>query len=195
MDRFGSESQPQGGEGPRLADASRGGTSIREAVGAAGERIQEIIDAAERLADDVRREAETEAQRYLAERRREADRLIAERTQRLEAALAALRERFARIDAEGQRIIAELERVIGPAGEAGEGGEEPGGAGVADDQPRDPPPASHPAAGALREAALIRATQMAVGGSSRAEIDAAFRRELGLADPGPLLDEVFRDQP
>ena len=210
VDGIGSEPQPPGaGEGPRLAAAGPRRSRLHEAVGAATERIQEIIDAAERAAEEIRRDAEAEAERYLAERRREADRLTARQAERLAAAAANVREQFARIGAEGAAIVAELEKLSGSPGqdpgatpeaaaaepEAGDG-----------ERPADPAPAAGPSqqgdagragadppAGGLREAALIRATQMVVGGSSRSEVDAALRAELGLANPGPLLDELFAD--
>ena len=40
-------------------------------------------------------------------------------------------------------------------------------------------------------AARLVAIEMAVGGSSRAEVEQHLRDELGVSDPEPLLDDVF----
>lgn len=58
-----------------------------------------------------------------------------------------------------------------PAG--GRGTAAPGGSGDASDQ------------------ALLRATQMAVAGSDRAEIERVLRDELGIAEPGPVVTRVL----
>jgi hypothetical protein len=42
---------------------------------------------------------------------------------------------------------------------------------------------------------LLRAAQMAVAGSSREEIERALRAELGIGDPGPIVDELLGAQP
>ncbi len=42
-----------------------------------------------------------------------------------------------------------------------------------------------------REAALLRAAQMAVGGSSRDEIERALETELAISDPTPIVDELL----
>jgi hypothetical protein len=44
---------------------------------------------------------------------------------------------------------------------------------------------------AVPSAARLVAIEMAVGGSSRAEVDEHLRTRLGVADPDPLLDDVF----
>ena len=41
------------------------------------------------------------------------------------------------------------------------------------------------------DAALLRATQLAVGGSGRSEIEAALRREFGVAEPAEILDRIL----
>ena len=43
----------------------------------------------------------------------------------------------------------------------------------------------------MPSAARLVAIEMAVGGSSRAEVDQHLRERLGVADPEPLLDDVF----
>jgi ketosteroid isomerase-like protein len=51
-----------------------------------------------------------------------------------------------------------------------------------------------PAAGG-RTSARLAAVDMASEGSSRAEVEAFLRDELGVEDPGAILDEVFAPQP
>ena len=51
-----------------------------------------------------------------------------------------------------------------------------------DEQPAEPP---------VPSAARLVAIEMAVGGSSRAEVEEHLRAELGVAEPQPLLDDVF----
>ena len=51
-----------------------------------------------------------------------------------------------------------------------------------------PAPGSSAGAG---DRALLRATQMAVAGSDRTEIERVLRDELGIADPGPLVARVL----
>jgi hypothetical protein len=43
----------------------------------------------------------------------------------------------------------------------------------------------------MPSAARLVAIEMAVGGSSRAEVEQHLRAELQVADPEPLLDDVF----
>jgi len=45
--------------------------------------------------------------------------------------------------------------------------------------------------GEVPSAARLVAIEMAVGGSSRAEVEQHLRERLGVADPEPLLDDVF----
>jgi hypothetical protein len=51
--------------------------------------------------------------------------------------------------------------------------------------------AANPASGSGSEEPLLRATQMAVAGSERAEIEDALRREFGIADPGSIADQIL----
>jgi cell division septum initiation protein DivIVA len=168
------------GAGPRSGPAAFGSSRsrVRESVAHATQRIQEIIDAAERVAEEIQRDAEAEADRYLAERRRQANRLTAEQAEQLEHTLAGLRDHLSRIEAEGAALLAQLERAV-----ARLRAPDPG-AGEEREVRRS---------GDLREAALIRATQMAVSGSERSEIEAVLREELGVDEPASLVDQVLRD--
>jgi len=211
MERGPGESRTAGGGAGREEGApGTSGSRLREAVAAATDRVQEIVDAAERVAHDVRREAEAEAERYLAERRREADRLAAGQRELLEQVATTLRERLASLEAQGAALVAEVERALerlGAGDAAPSEGRPPasplspvpeprGSQPVAEVAPPAGEPAStagvrDPGAGELRERALIRATQMAVSGSGREEIESALRTELGVAEPAPIVDEIL----
>jgi vacuolar-type H+-ATPase subunit H len=67
-----------------------------------------------------------------------------------------------------------------PSPESGRRGPDPSDSGVGGEgAPRDP-----------AKAARLLATQMAVAGSSREEIESRLRDELGIDDPGSILDAV-----
>lgn len=128
---------------------------------AAAERLAAIVDAAEEAATKVIDDAEKEAQRHLDDARARADRLVAER----------LRELADRLDP--------------PA--------------AAPREPHLKPVESPPAQGAGRaagprgssSAARLLATQMAVSGSSREEIEARLRSGFDIEDTGEILDAIL----
>jgi hypothetical protein len=55
-------------------------------------------------------------------------------------------------------------------------------------------PAHHAATSAFEEA-MLRATQMAVAGSSREEIETVLRNEYRMRAPGPIVDEILGPDP
>ncbi len=129
------------------------------------ERLAAIVDAAERTALSVIDDAEKEAKLYLEEARARADRMVAER----------LREEADRIESQGS-----------DAGEA----------------PRlravDPPPAPERTVGASpaganggSAAARLLATQMAVSGSSRGEIETRLQDGFEIEDTSEILDAIL----
>jgi hypothetical protein len=56
---------------------------------------------------------------------------------------------------------------------------------------REPAPAPVPAGAEVPSAARLVAIEMAVGGSSRAEVERELRARHGIDDPAELLDDVF----
>lgn len=58
-------------------------------------------------------------------------------------------------------------------------------------EPAPPAPEAGSADSGSEEAALLRATQMAVAGSERSEIATTLRDEMGIEDPNPILDEIL----
>jgi hypothetical protein len=127
------------------------------------ERLAAIVDAAERTALSVIDDAEKEAKRYLEESRARADRIVAER----------LRDEADRLEGQGP------------------GGKEPLLRAV------EPPPAPEeaaaesPATNGGSAAARLLATQMAVSGSSRVEIEMRLRDGFEIEDTSEILDAIL----
>jgi len=131
----------------------------------AAERLARIVDAAERAAADVIDDAEEQAQQHIAEARARADRIVAER----------LRELADQLDAPG----------AAPR-DPGEGrGSHLRPVERAPDRERPALRPSEPSA------ARLLATQMAVSGSSRREIEARLRASFDLQDTSGILDAIL----
>jgi hypothetical protein len=132
-------------------------------VGDAAERLADIVRAAERAAASVIDNAEEQAQRRIDEAQVRADRIVAERL----------------------RAIAD--ELDPPAS----GGEERPRLRTVEAVP-EPAELEKPATRRASEAgARLLATQMAVSGASRAEIENRLRNGAGIDDPTPLLDAIL----
>jgi hypothetical protein len=130
----------------------------------AAQRLAKIVDAAERAAAGVIDDAEKQAKRQLEEAHDRADRLVAER----------LRELADQLDPPqgGERRSGHLRPVVALAGESADGA---------------PAPPGRPASAGAR----LLATQMAVSGASRAEIEARLRSGFDLDDTSEILDAIL----
>jgi hypothetical protein len=128
------------------------------------ERLAAIVDAAERTALSVIDDAEKEAKLYLEEARAEADRLIAER----------LREEADRIESQGSG-----------------GGEAPRLRAVEPPAPAKVREAQPSATNGGSAAARLLATQMAVSGSSRGEIEKRLQDGFEIEDTSEILDAIL----
>jgi hypothetical protein len=129
----------------------------------AAQRLARIVDAAERAAASVIDDAEQQAQRQLDEARERADRVVAER----------LRELADELDppvSEGRRS-GHLKSVDGSAAD------------------EDAEPLAPRRSGSA--AARLLATQMAVSGADRAEIEARLRNGFEIEDTGEILDAIL----
>lgn len=127
----------------------------------AAERLAAIVEAAERAASSVIDDAEEQARRRLEEAGARADRIVAER-------LRALADEIDPPDA-GERRAPFLKPV------------------EADPAPGEPPaPRRSGSAGAR-----LLATQMAVSGSSRGEIEARLRRDFDIEGTSEILDAIL----
>jgi hypothetical protein len=169
------------------------------------ERLAAIVEAAERAAVTVIDDAEKQAQQHLEQARIEADRIVSDRvasmvdlTDSLVAQAAAIRDQSKQLLAS----LAEAKRRI-----AAEGGAEI----TAVEAPVEPLRSSHlsavdpvaePAAPTLTElrsgggegnaaGARLLATQMAVSGSSREEIEARLRNGFEIEDTASILDAIL----
>jgi cell division septum initiation protein DivIVA len=154
----------------------------------AAERLGTIVEAAERAAESVIDDAETQARRHIAEAEAEAERIAAERQAGQSELIDALLAEAEELRGQAERMIASLERARAEIGT--EEGEAP------------PPPAprrSHLSAvaeqamdghGSLAGARLL-ATQMAVSGSSREEIELRLRNGFEIDDPAPILEAIL----
>ncbi|HEX5761566.1 MAG TPA: hypothetical protein VFY04_00400 [Solirubrobacterales bacterium] len=127
----------------------------------AARRLATIVDAAERAAASVIDEAEREAEEHLEEARSRADRIVA----------ARLRELADELDPPTGRQPAEpphLRSVEGTGGEDGVPSRRSGSAG-----------------------ARLLATQMAVSGARREEIEARLRSGFEIDDTDEILDAIL----
>ena len=191
------------------------GSSLGESLDVATERIEVIVTAAERAAAGIIADAEAQARRYLDKSRAESDRAAAERAR----ALATVTDRLV-ADAEEikRRLEALIGALEDAARDAGEGADPPepepaetlpfprlkpveapqaSGQAPALQEAAPARPATfarrpEPAASAAASApARLLATQMAVAGNSRPEIENRLRSEFGIDDAGPMLDAIL----
>ncbi len=184
------------------------------------ERLAAIVEAAERAAVKVIDDAEEEARGRLEQAEAEAERLVADRLAELDGLTDSLISQAEAVRAQSEQLIASLERArlqLGPAAEAGQPGrrgqeaprpshltavdpvDEPA-IGPVPDAAVDPgpgpaPPAPtelRPVAGETSAAgARLLATQMAVSGSSREEIEARLRNGFEIEDTAAIVDAIL----
>jgi hypothetical protein len=156
-----------------------------------GGRIQEMLDTAERVAGEIRADAEAAGRTYVQDRQREADRVVQERMAELDAITKSLAARTANMEHEMTAFVAEVEQARWRMGRLiGEDG--PPAESAPDGPPAPAPAAQSPArfsSGSSQDAAL-RATQMAVAGAERADIEQMLRDQFGMDDPS-AIDRVL----
>jgi vacuolar-type H+-ATPase subunit H len=170
-------------------------TPAREAA----ERIEAVVEAAERAAETVIDDAEKRAHSYLADAEAEADRLVSGRLASLSELTDALFAQAEEISRQTENLLAALERA--KAEISAEGGEEPmphplvesqnAGRGshlTAVSEPEEPEP--RPELGTPAGARLL-ATQMAVSGNSREEIELRLRSGFEIEDTTAILDAIL----
>ncbi len=131
----------------------------------AAQRLARIVDAAERAAASVIDDAEQQAQRQLDEAGERADRMVAER-------LRELADELDPPESQGRRTV--HLKSVEPAGADSDGDAEL----LA---PRRPGSA----------AARLLATQMAVSGADRVEIEARLRDGFEIEDTSEILDAIL----
>jgi len=169
------------------------------------ERLEAIVEAAERAAESVIDDAEAQARRYLAQAQAEAERAGDRRLADLSVTIDALLAQAASLQREAERMQAVLEEAklrIDPEGPlpAVEEAPEPPGLSPVEEGPRlravpgaeeaAPAPAAD-AKPADAAGARLLATQMAVSGSSREEIETRLRNRFEIEDTSPILDAIL----
>jgi hypothetical protein len=164
------------------------------------ERLEAIVEAAERAAEGVIDDAEAHARRYLAQARAQADRLAEERAAELADLVDSLLGQAIALRREAERLQATLEearsriergevqpRSPEPVGEPQEEQPEvPRLRAVERDEPAEADDRRSDAAGAR-----LLATQMAVSGSSREEIELKLRNGFQIEDADAILDAIL----
>jgi hypothetical protein len=128
----------------------------------AARRLATIVDAAERAAASVIDEAEREARRHIEEARARADRIVA----------ARLRELADELDPAAAEARPEPPRLR-PVENAGSGGD------------------GTPGRRSGSAGARLLATQMAVSGARREEIEARLRSGFEIEDTDEILDAIL----
>ncbi|MDQ2629680.1 MAG: hypothetical protein M3Y75_01710 [Actinomycetota bacterium] len=186
--------------GGKPSDISKKQLQLRETT---AERLEAIVEAAERAAEGVIDDAEAQARRYLAQARAEADHLTDMRISDLSGLIDSLLEQALSLRQEAERLQAALEEAKARV-EAGEG-QEP-------EQLEQPQPSERRGVPRLRAVtaegtpgsesdpgekrsdpagARLLATQLAVQGSSREEIEQRLRNGFEIEDTDAILDAIL----
>ena len=167
---------------------ARRSTQSKSLAGTAGDRVRAIIEAAEASAAEIRAEAEAEAEGIRAQAEERASALRSEVRGDVQALMGSIREAVDRLRSDLERLeerLGDPEPVSSPAAVT----------------PVEPEPEEDPDIALAEDAAVGRdediegarlvALNMALDGASRDEVDRHLRDQHGVADPAPLLDEVF----
>lgn len=166
------------------------------------QRLEGIVEAAERAAEGVIDDAEAQARRYLAQARAEADRAVEGRFSELSELIDSLLGQAVSLRQEAEGLQASLEWAKGQVEGGGEA-EKPRGQMRPElvEEPEAPKlravaAAEEPAADAEAKrsdpaGARLLATQMAVSGSSREEIQQRLRNGFEIEDTDAILDAIL----
>ncbi len=186
----------------RPISPARSRSDVASLVANVGERIQELLDAAERVAGRIQDDAETAAAEHQQQRRAETDRMIGERIREFDSIGRSLAGSVEGLQREARELIQELDdaaRRLSELGGDASPGTEPRPAAVKPSPPPSPQPVAYPGTaartGVVPEQAVLRATQLAVGGTGRAEIEQMLRSDFGVEDPAPVMDRLLRSEP
>ncbi len=156
----------------KLPPAQRPPSSAADAAS----RLATIVDAAERAASSVIDDAEAQAQRYLEEAHSRADRIVAERLRELADQLDPPGSEEPATSGESHAVHL---KPVEPVEAAREEEEE-------EDVVAPRAPRRSGSAGAR-----LLATQMAISGSSRKEIEARLRNGFDIEDTSEILDAIL----
>lgn len=168
------------------------------------ERLEAIVEAAERAAENVIDDAEAQARQHLAQARAEAERLEEGRAASLAELIDPLLDQVQALRQDAERLQATLEEAKAKA--EGGGRLEPGGQPESEPARRTPrlravASEDSPEGGSGKPAsegrrsdpagARLLATQLAVQGSSREEIEQRLRNGFEIEDAGAILDAIL----
>jgi hypothetical protein len=153
-------------------------SSPRPPAPSAGEHIRAVIEAAERAAESIIDDAEAQARRLLAS----ADRGTAERLAAVSDRIDELFDQAEKIRDRAERLAASLERARRELDPAPPSTETPRVAHLKAVEPDEQPDDA---------GARLLATQMAVSGSSREEIESRLRNRFEIEDTAAILDAIL----
>jgi len=159
------------------------------------ERLSAIVEAAERAAVTVIDDAEKQARRQLDDAQVEADRLVGDRLAALADMTDSLIAQAEAIGSQSQQLLASLEdakRRLATEDDLGQDAQRPShltAVAAVEDDPVEPVP-SDENHGTPAGARLL-ATQMAVSGNSRAEIETRLRNGFEIDDTASILDAIL----
>jgi hypothetical protein len=189
------DSSPLGGSAPEatqradeiIGAAETAAAEIRaEAATEAGRRLEQ----GQREVARLRAEAEVEAGRHVAARRREADRADQERRLTLTELAQSMLDHAQQVRDQAEAMAGELEQAATRIRELSDAADRSKAELVEEAAVAEP--GSAPAGGSAEpDQALVRATQLAIEGRDREEIDRALKKKFGVVDTGPILDEVL----
>jgi len=181
----------------RRRDLSGGQRDLRSDTAA---RLEAIVEAAERAAESVIDDAEAQAHRYLAESREQADREVTLRLSAFGEMTDSLLEEATALRRQAERLQATLEEAKGRIADEGPPREEPSEQPEPRERPQAPrlraveeqgPPEAHEGGHSDAAGARLLATQMAVSGSSREEIELRLRNGFEIEDTTAILDAIL----
>jgi hypothetical protein len=166
-----------------------------------GDRVQEILDAAERIAGEIRAEAEAAGENYVYERRREAERAVEEGVREFTGLTHSVTARVETLQREASALVEVLEdarRRLASLAQSVEPQPQPTFRSSPPHAPLTPQPAAAETDASesekIPEQAILRATQMAVAGIERTEIELMLRTEFGIRDPASVVDQMLRSE-
>lgn len=165
-------------------------------VSEASERLATIVNAAERAAEQVIDDAEARAREILAEAEADAERIRGEAIAAVERARRELGALTSEPDSGPEQVPAAPNRTnhLRPVPTTDEPQPEGSARLAAAAPPPDAGAESAPAGGSKRgtpAGARLLATQMAVSGSSREEIEARLRNGFEIEDTTAILDAIL----
>jgi len=170
-----------------------GGSDV---VSEASERLATIVNAAERAAEQVIDDAEARAREILAEAEADADKIRGEAIAAVERARRELGALTSEPESGPEQVSAPPSRTNHLSAVPTTDEPEPEGSAqlAAATPPPDAEPEPTPAGGSKRgtpAGARLLATQMAVSGSSREEIEARLRNGFEIEDTTAILDAIL----